>query len=241
MEPKAAQDAWERRSAGKDRTGTVGLRDFDMGVVETLRAFVQDDNYFVSINGVEPPPGMPGVPVTFAFPEDIFEKYRIPVIIVQRDEIAPAMQRWHPGTLQYRTPAEESLPVSVQWNAMTLNGFDRYEQLQQSCPFDISYTITVQARLRGAPAGTRNMANKVFEYVLRVYQPYSSVVRVRDSVGDLRSYEAFMEGTSNLDKIDGVTERMLGFALNLRVEAELDLLDPETYRAVSKTLTIRTK
>jgi hypothetical protein len=161
----------------------------------------------------------------------VFAQYRQPMILVRLDDISPAMQRWHPGSLQYRIPAPEALPAAVRRGNTTLRGFDRYSEMQQAAPFDLMYTVQVETRYRGA-RGTRNETNTLLDYVLRVYPPYGRVL-VTDSLGDTRSYEAFMEGTAPVDEAADVADRMMGMALTLRVEGELDVLDPETFRAVT--------
>jgi hypothetical protein len=157
---------------------------------------------------------------------------------VRRDDIAQAMERWMPGTQQYRAPADGAQPLSVTLpNGVTVTGYDRMEIVAQAIPFDITYTISVKARYRGAP-GQRNQVNGLFANVLRRYPPYGKI-NVVDSIGDLRSYEAFNEGISNLDNIVEVQDRTLGFAITLRVEAELDLKDPYTVQTVRHPLTLQ--
>lgn len=226
--PEANTQALRDRVEGRARTGIVTLRDFDQGVIETLGATVTDENYFLAVAGIAPPPGVVGVPVTFAFPDDAYEKYRMPAVVIRRDDLSPATQRWHPGAMQYRAPGEGANPVVASTGA---SGFDRMEESQQAVPYDILYTISIMARHRGA-TGQRHQSNLILNHVLRVYQPYC-LVRVKDSLGDFRTYEAFNEGVGMLDEAPGVTERSVGFAITLRVEAELDLNDP----AVSKTVT----
>lgn len=231
----------EDREAGRAPTGTVGLRNFDQGLLETLGAVIIEQNYWIlasAVLPVVPPPGSPGIPVVFSHPEDLFERYKLPVISVRRDDISPALQRWHPGMQMYRAPAAGARPVEVSrgdpLNPTVLSGFDRYEYREQAAPFDITYTISVLARHRGfgpagdTPSGTaspKTQVNALFNYVLRIFAPYTSIL-LRDDLGDLRSYSAFMEGTSHLDELAQVTERVIGFALTLRVEAELDLGAP---------------
>lgn len=229
-------DALRKRVQGGARNGLVGIRAFDQGIVETLGAKIDTklDNYFVQIEGIDPAPGMPGVPITFSFPEDVYEKYKLPAILVRRDDIAPAMQRWHPGAGKYRTPGRGALPVA----SGTQTSFDRFENAHQSTPFDLVYTLEVRARHRGGE-GVRNQANGILHHVLRVYQPYGRMVLI-DSVGDYRSYEAFMEGVAVLDEVAEVAERMIGFAVTVRVEGELDLNDPVTQKAVTKPPTLNT-
>lgn len=257
--PKGTFDS---RGEGTSPTGTVGLRHFDQGVVETLGAVVVGDNYYLTAHEklrpglvipdgpMRPTPGKTGIPVTFAYPDETYEHWRMPCIVIRRDDLTPAMQRWHPGAQQYRAPAPGALPITVTDGRRTVSGWDRYEQLPQAVPFDITYTISIMARYRGigvnqpvgevldGTASPKAQANALLDHVMRVYQPYSKVI-VRDSIGDLRSYEAFMEAMSHLDQVAEVTDRVIGFAVTVRVEAELDLNDPVTYRTVYGTRTVR--
>lgn len=226
------------RQSGAQRTGTVSLRDFDEGVVETLGAVVRPDsegqpNYWLlALRGVpltelaaevNTPPGMPGIPVTFAFPEDIYEHWRKPGVVVSRDDASPAMNRYHPGAMQYGAPAPNSRPVVV---AGYGTGYSQRETLAQATPFDLSYTINI------ITAGSRNNANRILDHVLRIYPPYAAVY-VTDSIGDQRTYSAWMDGVSMLDELVDVSERTIGFAVTLRVEAEFDLADPEIRATVT--------
>lgn len=235
------------RTEGRRPTGIVGLRNFDQGVLDSLGVVLVESNYYLSKDALSPmqaTPGMPGIPVVFSFPEDMFEKYKLPVVVIRRDDISPAMQRWHPGMVTYRSPAKGARPVSVSYgdplNPVVKAGFDRYEQQEQAVPFDITYTISILARHRGfgpggeTPTGTaspRTQINKLLDYVLRIFAPYTSV-HLKDDLGDVRSYSAFMESISHLDELAQVTERVIGFALTLRVEAELDLSDPTEHTTV---------
>jgi hypothetical protein len=224
--------ALRARAEGRARTGIVTIRDFDQGVVETLGAKVIDGRYFITeLSDVDPAPGQPGIPVVFSHPEDVLQTHRIPVIEVRRDDITAALNRWHPGMTTYRAPTLGAHSAVSPYDAS--QGWDSYEEAQQAAPYDILYTLNIQARQRTHMAA----ANKILAYVMKIYQPYSGV-NVYDSVGDLRSYEAFLEGIAPLDSVPEVTERMIGFALSLRVEAELDINDPTIHRAVTKTLRI---
>lgn len=252
MAEDATTSQLRERSEGRAPTGTVGLRAFDEGVVVTMGAQLAYNskgvpvNYFLPVAGVKGRVGrdgtpIPGVPIVFAFPEDVFEKYDFPLIVVRRDDISPAMNRWHPGTLQYRAPAMSASSVVTDSNpgnpdAPDLIGFDSVEELQQAVPYDITYTISIYARNRGS--GT-NQANGVLNAILRQYQPYSSIT-VTDSLGDWRTYSAFQEAISHLDEVPEVVDRVIGFAVTLRIEAELDLNDPETKPTVTQLALITT-
>lgn len=229
MADDAETTALLARTFGKARTGIVTVRDFDRGVVETLGAKVIGEQYFITeLPEVDAPPGMPGIPVVFAHPEEVFRTQRIPLIEVRRDDINPAIQRWHPGMTTYRVPSYGAKQMPSRLANDTRVGWERYEQAQQSAPFDILYTISIQARQRQFMAA----ANTILAYVLQIYQPYSAVF-VTDSEGDTRSYEAFLDAIAPLDNVPEVAERMIGFALSLRVEAELDINPPKNYKAVN--------
>lgn len=245
----AADDSFRRRLLGLEQTGTVGIRNFDEGMVLTLGAFVEDNEqgvpkYWVKVNSGEGgdvvcgPPGSPGVPVVFAIPEDTTQDFKYPFILVQRSDITAAMERWQPAATQYRAPAKGALPASVTTPFGTVSGFSKMEQLAQAIPFDITYTVQVRGRYRGS-TGQRNQVNGLFAHVLRIFPPYGKV-NVIDSIGDLRGYEAFNEGIANLDQAGEVGDRELGYALTIRVEAELDLKDPVTIQTVKRPLTIST-
>jgi hypothetical protein len=237
MADDAYMNAQIQRSLGHARNGTVTLRDFDQGVVETMKAVVINDRYFITeLKYLDAAPEFPGVPVVFAHPEDVFQTHKIPVIEVRRDDISPALNRWHPGTLHYRVPASSALPRTVQFpDGTTRSGYNQYEERQQAAPFDLMYTINIIAKQRTAMAA----AHSILAYVMKIYQPYTSVL-VHDSIGDLRSYEAFVESVGPMDEAADVSERVIGFALSLRVEAELDISDPKVQTAVSMLAKVRT-
>jgi len=227
----------ESKKFGTD-LGTVGIRNFDQGIVETLGGKISHNNYYVEIEGVDPPPhtpSLPGIPITFAFPEEVFEKYRMPAIVVSRDDIMAANERWHPFSEQWRAPAEGALPVTVSVGGNPVTGWTKAATRQQAAPFDITYTVSCFAQRRGMR--TRNRVNKILDFILRRYTPTATIVKVIDSIGDTRLYECHNEGIAHLDDVAGVGERVLGFAVTLRVEGELDLGDPYTSATVLQSTT----
>jgi len=231
------REAFLRRVRGQDQVGTVGLRDFDQGLVETMGAFIEDQRYWLNIDGVDPPPGRPGVLVTFSFPESEFKSYVVPLVLIRRDDISPAMERWHPGTRTYQTPPRDALPVKLPEDDTIFSGMeghDRREIGHQAMPFDISYTISCIAHYRGA-IGQRGQVQAVFHHVLKIYGPYAAVT-LYDSLGDPRQYHTFTEGTSVLDEHSEIADRIIGLAISMRVEAELDLYEPVTVRTVTQPL-----
>lgn len=268
-DPQIGVGSFASREAGTSPAGIVGLRNFDDAVVRAIGGVIHGNetgkglhsNYYIpnSILPVEPAPGLPGIPITFSHPEDVYSRYRQPVIVVRRDDFTPAMNRYHPGHKSWKAPAQTACPISVTFDQntraeYTVYGYDRYETKDTGVPFDIVYTISIYARHRGkgplpkkgvptgftgAAGSPRNQVNKMTDFVLRRCPPYCQIL-VEDSLGDTRKYSAFMEGLSHLDEVPEVTERVIAFAITLRVEAELDLSDPVVRRAAT-ALTFRTE
>lgn len=205
------------------RTGQVFLRNFDAGIVETLGAEVRvreinsekKQSYFIDIEGA----GV-DIPVIMASPEVVFEKTYLPSIIIRREEPAFAANRWPSIGSAYRMPTGPSVTVG------TVVGKKNMEIAPFAYPFDITYALEGVTRLRGQAVAMLNR-------ILHVYKPYGKV-RVKDSLGEMRSYEAFMEGIANLDEVVDAAERMSGFAVTLRVVGELDLVEPFTTTTASQ-------
>lgn len=219
------------QALGKRPNGEVTLRSFDQGMVESLGARVDGNRYYVNIEGVEPPAGDPGIPVHFMYPEDLNANFRYPAFVVNRDDIALAFQRIHPFNQKYRSPAKTSLFVGVNTPAGLITRPDRVEQQDSATPYDITYTINIYNTLRGG--GGRSAANRMLDHVLRIFPVYGQVF-VPDSLGNYRSYEAFTEGVVNLDDLASVSERVIQFAVTIRVEAEYDLSDPTVTRVATE-------
>lgn len=236
-EVKARRD----RQEGRAPNGTVDLRSFDEGVALTLRAqffdvFNKKTNkeernlYVPDVPQVTDPPGFPGIPIIFSFPEDVVEVFKIPSIVLSQDSLDAALQRWHPGSFQYRAPMRGSLPAQVGDRL----GATHYETMPQAVPYDFTYSLTLYAK-------NRNEGNALTTYVLRIFPPYCNV-KVRDSIGDMRLYSAFNESVGPLDDASEVGDRVVARAITLRVEGELDLNDPTIQRAVERRVTrLRTK
>lgn len=220
------------QSSGAAPNGTVTLRSFDQGIVETLGGRVIGDKYYVTIEGIDPPPGEPGIPIHFAFPEDYFANFRYPAFVVTRDDISISFQRIHPFQQQFRAAPKSAIPVVVQTPRGPISGYDRMSQRQDATPYDITYSINAFNSLRGGFGGKR-AANMMLDHILRIFPVYSQVF-VRDSLGAIRTYEAFNEGISSFDDLMGVSERMIQFTVTVRVEAEYDLSDETTSRTVTQ-------
>lgn len=203
-----------RAAINSKRTGSVFLKDFDKGIVESLGATVTGNDYFLDVIGVG------NTRVIWANPEQVFQDFVVPAIVIRRDDISPALSRLMLGGMQYAQGVSQSVVVD------TVSGFTHKETKPQAYPFDISYTIQCFARLQ-------NQAVRMLGYVLRIYPPYC-LVRVVDSVGEERTYQGYMESIADLDEVTDAVEKMSAFSVSLRVEAELDLVDPAVETLVTQ-------
>ena len=227
-------------SVYNQRTGDVFIYDFDRGVVTTLGAVVNaaETMYVIKdMPGVSAPPDFEGIPVYFAFPDDTIDEKILPSIIVRRDAITPAMSRWHLGALQYNVPAIGANPVTIKspYTGETIaEGFDAYERKDQAVPYDLLYTIEIRARFRN----NLNVESlRMLKYVMTKYQPYTTLA-LKDSLGDTRFYDAFMETPSAADIAPDIAGREANFNVTLRVEGELDLNNPSNQKVVTNLITI---
>lgn len=226
-----------RRALGYERNGEVFVRNFDQGMVETMGGVLrfQDKvgvSYFLDIEGVEPHPELPGIQISFGQPEDVHQRTKMPWVLITRDDISTAIQRWHPGMDKYRAPARGALPEYLEGNM----GFDAYETQLQAEPVDISYTVTVSATRRSGYAG--NALEKMWNYMRKTWKPYGLVI-VKDSIGDLRTYNAFRESEYDATEVLGVSDRVASMGFAIRIEAELDIEDPVVSKSVRRRLTTR--
>lgn len=214
------------------RTGSVFLRNFDRGVVESLGGVVMQrsvegrapqSNYFLPLDRFTKSMRFPGTgpgnaaQITFAGPEETYEITEIPAVLVRRGDFVFAPQRWHPHTKEYRIPAKGAKELfDAKGNSI---GYSKYESKEWALPHDIPYDISVLARVR-------DDATAMLRHVLRIFKPPASSLAILDELNTKRTYDAFNEGTTAADELASVAERVVGFTISIRVEGELDLNDP---------------
>jgi hypothetical protein len=224
--------------------GDVGLRDFDLGMVNTLGCVVIGDDYYLPLNlvpGVTPPlfdefsanaadigKPMPGIPIIWTNPSDSASRYSIPCIRFRREDPSPALERWASVHYKYRRPAPGARLVTVQYGNRTLTGYDKYEDQEGGYPYDIPYTITCEAAGKGA----RTKAHTLLRHCMKKFPPHG-VVDVVDSLGNNRKYWVYGDGPSDLSIAADIRDRTIILAISLRVQGELDLREAQTHVAVT--------
>lgn len=213
-------------------TGQVFIRNFDAGVMATLGAeadpnatevigtgalaqTVPSPCYKLDVNGKL-------VNVYFSQPEPIFKKKIFPFITINRDDMTPNLARWMSvGQLEHRVTngVQVVLPNGV-------TGYSEYSYKPQAYPYDIVYTISVWDRYE-APV------QEMLRTVLKAIPPVGRFI-VYDSLNLERSYEYYTEGgIVNLQEVVDPATRARGYAFTIRVEGELDLVDPTVSSAVT--------
>lgn len=197
------------------KTGIVWLRDFDSGVVKQLNPVLIDNNYFVNFTTGLNSSSDPNVQVIFAQPEQVYEFRTHPIFLVRRNSMQPDLQRWHSyGQFSYR----EGVPGTER----VVDGetvFDQVEMKPSAWPYNINYTISCYSRYEYE-------AQTLLRHILRSFQPRGHITVV-DSLSENRGYTFFSDpDVQDLGEIIDVADRIRGYAVNVIVEGEIDLVDP---------------
>lgn len=230
------------------RLGDVSLRSFDEGVFRTLMAEIIGGRFFLPLEyakGVTPPQfseysaqvevegligeTMPGIPFIYGNPASAIMRHLIPCIRVRREDPSPALERSHSKYLKYRIPADGEQPVHVDYRGTEISGFGKYEEQEGATPVDIPYTVVCEAAGKSA----RLNAHVLLDHCMRILYPHGKVC-VIDSTGRERLYQVHCEGPSELTEIGDIRDRVVSFALSVRLQGEIDLSYAYTETAVTE-------
>ena len=208
--------------------GTVGLRDFDLGVAMLLApdtvTFPVDgateSAYAVAVPGLDTELTIYGnrVPVHFANPEDVFQPAILPVYRIARADLTPAFDRQPWYNLVAVAPAASARPVLLPDGT---RGYTGYEEQWRADPWDITYDISVLGR-------RQEDAGRMLLHLMRCCKPPSFAVPVVDSTGDTRHYDAVDIGISEASALADVADRVVGWTMSFTVRAEIDTYDAVT-------------
>lgn len=198
------------------KTGEVWVADFDLAMIKGLGGLPDAsdaDNpcYAVNIPGAS----STKVPIYFNQPEQIYKNRKAPSIIIMRDDLSPALNRWMGvGQLEYR--------AGVSGTEILINGVSGYTQFvskPQAMPYDFIYTIVCFDRYE-------RTVQPILKQVLKSFPPIGKLY-VTDSLGLLRSYEAKSEGPiPNTKELVDAVNRFVSYTVTVRVEGEIDLTTP---------------
>lgn len=219
------------------KTGHVDLIDFDMAVMRQTGAVLDDqqDEWYLPVNfyiedKIKGPVEIKRALVVYKRPEPTQVQHNIPQIAILTDDWDPDPSRLYSPTVQYRIPAAGSRPVSIEGNI----GFDSYETKDKEVPYNITYTIEVWSRYKVPALILHQMMLKAFP--LRGTLTVKATEEAGRNVECDRTYLFFQEGASDLTEVNSMVERIPGYGLTIRVEAELTLeKEPFTIGAFTGT------
>lgn len=202
-------------------TGSVFVRNFDQGIIETLGAVVREDfltslnirrsGYWIDETFTAPT----AVPLFFNNPEPIFEKKIYPSYLIVRNSIVPDLRRWHSvKQLEYMVGVSGTEEVIA-----GVSGYGSVEVKAQAWPFNIFYECSCYARYE-------HEAIPMMKRLLKTYQPYSRMSLI-DSLNEIRKYSVFGEsGIEDIGEFVDSADRLKAYSVSIRVEGELDVNDP---------------
>jgi hypothetical protein len=216
------------------RTGDVDFLDWDDAMIRGFGALhdAGKNEFYLPLNGIFVRVEGRALPVDKALvvykrPEPTQIEATLPMIAVIRDSVVPADIRLQSPTVQYRLPSEGAQRVS----AGGILGWTNYDTKDFEQPYDMFYTFECWSRYR-------SVSQMLLSIVMRAF-PIHSTVTLTDGLGNPRTYALFQQGINDLTDVSSVVERVPGYALSLRAEAELTL-DREPFSVPAFTGT-RTK
>jgi hypothetical protein len=127
----------------------------------------------------------------------------------------PALERWHSYGHQDYIAGVEGTDHIVDGETV----YDQVEMKPQAWPYDINYTIACYSRYEYE-------AQTILRHIMRRFRP-RLYITVLDSIGENRYYTFFSDGAVNdIGEIVDVAERLKGYSISVKVEGEIDLVDP---------------
>jgi hypothetical protein len=204
---------------------TITLRAFDLGLFETLGAELYDYDvdgetrrvYAREIPGVVTNvPGLDGrVPYFFALPEDVYQAFVLPCVVLRRTSLTPAFER-APWYGYERAPDVTANPIVINLeDGSTIIGHDKYAEKVVSTPMNISYDVQIMAR-------TQNDFLGIFQTLMMTMRPPFFPFGAIDSAGELRLYDAGPVSISEASEITAIVDRTISTTVSFEVQGEID-------------------
>jgi hypothetical protein len=200
------------------RTGDVDLLDWDDAMLRAFGAledpgknqfYLPLNGIFIKIEGRETP--IDRALVVYKRPEPTQITATLPMIAVIRDSIVPDEVRLLSPVQQYRLPTDGAQAVSANGQV----GYTAYDNKDKEEPYNLFYTFECWSRYR-------TVSQMLLSMVMRAF-PLRGNVTITDGIGNPRTYAVFQQGVNDLTDVSSMVERIPGYALSLKVEAELTL------------------
>jgi hypothetical protein len=149
--------------------------------------------------------------VVYKRPEPTQIEMKLPEIAIICSDVQPDPARLYSPTVQYRVPCEGATRASVGG----MLGWTSYETKDKEQPYELVYTIECWARYR-------TVAKMLQQMIMAAY-PIKGSIKIKDGLGVERTYLATQEGTADLTEVSSMVDRVCGYSVTVRVEAELTL------------------
>lgn len=218
--------------------GSVNLKDFDRGVIESIGAelisFEIDgatrQAYALTVEGLTTtvPYYAPKVPIFFSTPEDVFQPYKLPSVVIRRNDLVPAFDR-APYYGYQRVPAPDAKLIKLNAGGKVIEGYNKYVTRVLPTPFNISYDVQVYAR-------TQNTGIPLLTRILHSCRPPFFTVGVIDSLGERRLYDAGEVAVSSASELADIADRTISWTISFDVRGELDLEAQQTENSIVTNL-----
>lgn len=206
------------------RNGHVDLIDLDLAVLRKTGARYDEEQneWYLPINfhitdPAKGPLALTRALVVYKRPEPTQVQHEVPQIAIVCDDVDFDASRLQSPTVQYRVPAAGARPISI--NGMI--GYDHYETKDKEQPYNITYSIEVWCRYKVPAMVMLQMMMKAFPP--RGTLVVSSTEEAGRNVECDRTYLFFQETVADLTELNSMVERIPGYSLTIRVEAELTL------------------
>lgn len=219
------------------RNGHVDLIDFDLAITRQTGAVLDEEQneWYLPINfeitdPAKGPLALTRALVVFKRPEPTQVQHEVPQIAIICDDIDFDASRLQSQTVQYRVPAAGATPISI----AGMIGYDCYETKDKEQPYNLTYSIEVWSRYKVPSMILLQMMMKRFPP--RGTLVVSATEEAGRNVECDRTYLFFQEGVADLTELNSMVERIPGYSLTIRVEAELTLdREPITVNAFTGT------
>lgn len=223
------------------RNGHVDLIDFDLAILRQTGAVYDEvqNEWYLPINYVIRDDAKGGhvaldrALVVYKRPEPTQVEHKVPQIALLCDDIDFDAGRLYSPTTQYRLPAAGSTPLSI----AGMLGFDQYETKDKEQPYNLTYSIEVWCRYK-VPA------MMLLQTMMKRFPPRGTITVSATEEADRnvkcdRTYLFFQEGVADITELNSMVERIPGYSLTIRVEAELTLdREPYTVNAFTGTSSV---
>lgn len=201
---------------------SVSLRHFDAGMIcafgaELVTYAVDGEDrqaYAVAVDDLTTDLAALGgrVPVLWGAPDDPYQHFVLPCYAITRNDLQVAYDR-APFYGYQRAPAVGASAVVLPTGE---RGWSGYAERWNAHPFNFTYDIKGYARLRGD-------AHAMLLHLLRWCRPPWFGLRVTDSAGDVRRYDAGDFNISDTSDLQDLAHRSVGWTCSLTVRGEVDL------------------